>query len=394
MFGGFARLPFLPHHRVSGITALFISSTLHSFALSLTGIFIPLYVLQITGSLGAVFLFFALYALAIVLSELPGGQVVEHFGFRRSGLAGSFFYILSALLLLFSARQPGLLWPAAVAMGVACPLYWLPYHLIFAEDGKSGSFGKKVSALNILSLLASASGPLIGGLIIAFFGFKALYFATIIFLLLSVLPFSVMQHHPLHKAPTLRTLLAYFNDSKNRYWKLSFSLSHFESLVMDNLWPVFVYLIFRSYETLGSVASATLLFSLLILAVGGALADRFEKRKVLTGGAWATFFGWLLLPFTLTPGGVFLSSTFLKGARVFFTVPFDALFYTKVAHERTDQALTFLIFREISLHATGFIFMVFLWLLSLFNFPWTVIFILAGVLVLLANHYLQKIVIS
>lgn len=394
MLGGFSRLPFLPHHRVSGITALFISSTLHSFALSLTGIFIPLYVLQLTGSLGSVFLFFALYALTIVLNELPAAHIVERFGFRRSGLAGSIFYILFVLSLILSARQPDFLWAAAVTLGLAVPLYWLPYHLIFAEDGKIGSFGKKVSALNILSLLAAASGPLIGGLLIAFFGFKALYFATIIFLLLSVMPFSVMQHHPIHKAPTLRVLLAYFNDKKNRYWKLGFALSHFEVLVMDVLWPVFVFAILGSYETLGSVASATLLFSLLVMAVGGSLADRFDKRRVMRGGVWLTFLGWLLIPFSLTPGLIFLSSTFLKGVRVFFIIPFDALFYTKVAQEKTDRALTFLIFREISLHATGFIFMIFLWLLSLFELPWMGIFILAGLLVLLANHYLQKIVVG
>lgn len=385
-----ARLPFLPHHRVSGITALFVSSTLHSFALSLAGIFVPLYILQLTGRLDTVFLFFALRSTAVVLSAVPSSHLVSRLGFRRSSMTGTFLYLLMIFLLILGTQQEAYLWLAAIASGVAVPAYWLPYHLIFAEDGRSEHFGREVSLLNILSRVSTAAGPLIGGLLILFFGFSALYLATFIILFFSVIPLSLMEHHPIHQAPSLRQLKEYLFSRVGRVWAVNFCLPQVETLILDVVWPVFVFLSVSSYETTGGIASATLLISLLVLVVSSQIVDRADKRKLMAVGGFLSSASWLFLVFAKSAGQIFLSSTLLKGVRNFFYIPFETVFYSKVAEEKLNHSLTFLVFREIVLHSIGALAMFSLWGLVLLGWSLNLAFFVAALAILLSTRFVRR----
>ncbi|MEK7611322.1 MAG: MFS transporter [Patescibacteria group bacterium] len=390
MLSSLARLPFLPHHRVSGITALFVSSTLHSFALSLAGIFVPLYILQLTGRLETVFMFFAIRSVAIVATAVPAAHLVSRLGFRRSSMTGTFLYLLMIFLLILGTQQPAYLWLAAIASGVAVPAYWLPYHLIFAEDGAREHFGREVSLLNILSRVGTAAGPLIGGLLILFFGFSALYLATFIILFFSVIPLSLMEHHPIHRAPSLRQLKDYLFSRVGRVWAVSFCLPQVETLILDVVWPVFVFLSVRSYETTGGIASATLLVSILVLVVSSQIVDRADKKKLMAVGGFFSSMGWLALALAKSNGGIFILSTFLKGVRIFYYIPFETIFYSKVAQEKLNHSLTFLVFREMILHSVGALAMFGLWLLILLGWSLNLTFLIAALAILLSIRFVRK----
>ncbi len=377
------------------MSALFISSTLHSFAIALVGIYIPLYLLKITGQFWPIFAYFSFDSLMIVLTCLLASRVVERLGFRRSALLGCLFLLATITFLIWGETQKGWLILAAVASALATCHYWLPYHLIFAEDGRVSSFGRRLAVLTIFSQLATAGGPLIGGMLIFFFGFKALYLTTITVLVLSILPLTVMHHHPKHIAPSFAQLRALFRSLEGSNWLKVLTLSNFEVGVMDVVWPVFVFLTFNnSYEQVGSLASATLIFSLLVLAVSGQFTDRFNKRRLLTLGSWLTAGGWFLLSVVRSGGAIFLSSALLKGLRTFFYTPFDAVFYTKVAEEKVTGSLRFVVFRELCLHSSRCVSFAILAVLSLWFTPWVLLFIIAGLVVPLINHYLQKIIAS
>lgn len=390
MLSSLARLPFLPHHRVSGITALFVSSTLHSFALSLAGIFVPLYVFQLTGRLESVFSFFALRSVAIVATAVPAGHLVSRLGFRRSSLTGTLLYLLMIFLLILGAQQQFYLWLAAIVSGVAVPAYWLPYHLIFAEDGAREHFGREVSLLNILSRVGTAAGPLIGGLLILFFGFSALYLAAFLILFGSVIPLSLMEHHPIHQAPGLRQLKDYFRSGSARAWAMCFSLPQVETLILDVVWPVFVFLSVRSYETTGGIASASLLVSLLVLVVSSQIVDRADKKKLIAVGGLLSAGGWLFLTLARTAGQVFMLSTFLKGVRIFYYVPFDTLFYSRVAQEKLNHSLTFLVFREMVLHSVGALTMAGLGVAVFLGLSLNLTFFLAAAALLSSIRFVRK----
>ncbi|MDA1038362.1 MAG: hypothetical protein O2877_01585 [bacterium] len=81
---------------------LFASMSLRSFAVSIIGIFIPIYLLQIGFSLVQVFLFFALLSIVHSISSLASIKVACKYGFKHSILFNTpllivFFLLLSVL---------------------------------------------------------------------------------------------------------------------------------------------------------------------------------------------------------------------------------------------------------------------------------------------------------
>lgn len=352
MLRGFAHSLFLPHHRVAGLTALYFNAFLHNFALSLVGIFVPLYLFKITGQIGSVFGYYLLHSLTVVLLVLPAAHCVSRWGMRRTAALGTLFLVVTIVLLILGGRRWELLPLAALFGGAAIGFYWLPYHLIFAEDGRQEALGREVSLMTILSRLAQTGGPLLGGLIVTLFSFRTLYLSAVSLLVISFLPLALMKHHPIHRAPSWPDLWSYFQGKVARSWWLPFAASHFEIDILDIAWPLFVFGIFGSYQTVGGVASAALLLSLILLIFSGKLTDRWSKEKLLLGGALLTASLWLFLPFSIAAGSAFVVSLLLKSGRIFFYVPFDALLYTRVAKEGVRGGLTFLVFRELALHGS------------------------------------------
>lgn len=390
MLTGFSRLVLLPHHRVAGLKALYLHAFLHNFAMALVGIFVPLYLFRLTASLPAVVGYYLIHSALVVLTAVPAAFVVHRLGFRRSSVLGTVFIILTIFLLVAGGGRLDLLPWAAVFSGTAVCFYWLPYHLIFAEDGRVQHFGREVSLMMILSRLAQTSGPLLGGLIVTIFSFNALYLVALSLLLFSFLPLTVMIHHPIHRAPSWRDLWHYFKGSIARRWHWPFALTHFEIDVLDIVWPLFVFGIFGSYQTVGGVASAALLLSLVLLLFSGRLTDRWARGKLLGVGAISSAGAWLSLPFALTAGSVFVSSLLLKSVRVFFYVPFDALLYTRVAKEGVRGGLMFLVFREIALHGSRVLIFAGLLLGLSFGLPLPYLFYPAALALPLAAWSLRK----
>lgn len=368
---------FLPHHKIAGLTALFISAAWHNLAISLIGIFIPLYIISITKSVQLVFAYYAISSLAVIISIIPAAKFVSRFGFRRSAVIGTLLLTLTIVLLLVGNQSIYLLLLSPVLGGIYVSFYWLPYHLIFSEDGRSDSFGRDISSMEMVSRIAQAGGPLIGGLIIALFGFNILYFISVISLILSVFPLTVMNHHPIHQAPNTSDIRNYFRTIDGQKWGRMFALTHFEGYVLDIIWPIYAFSVIKSYETLGGVASASLIFSIIVLGIGGRITDRFNKALVMFFGGIVSLLGWFSLSFSLTPALILISSLILKSARVFSVVPFEALFYSRVLQNKGDD-LKFLVYREIVLHGSRLLMMLVFILISAFGFPWFILFILAG----------------
>jgi MFS family permease len=390
MLRGFAHLLFLPHHRVAGLTALYLNAFVHNFAMALVGIFVPLYLFKITGQLGPVFAYYLLHSLAVVATVGPAASCVSRWGLRRAAALGTLFLTTTVVLLILGGNKLELIPLAALFGGTAVGFYWLPYHLIFAEDGKKETLGQEVSFMTILSRLAQSSGPLLGGLIVTLFSFKVLYGVAVALLLLSFLPLTVMMHHPIHHAPSWPELWHYLRGKVAQNWWPAWALSHFEVDVLDIAWPLFVFGIFGSYQTVGGVASAALLLSLVLLLLSGRLTDRWSKRKLLLGGALLTALLWLFLPFSLAAGSAFVVSLLLKSGRIFFYVPFDALLYAQIAKENVKGALTFLVFREWVLHGSRVLLFTFVIFLGGLGFSLNSLFYLAALALPLAAWSLRK----
>ena len=118
-----------------GLSAVYLASTIRTFALSLLGICTPLYVYQVLEGAGqgpaatrttillGVIGYYIILRLTIILINIPASYFIAEVkgGFRKSMLLSNIMRAANLLLLIFAQNQPFLLLPAAVIGGALIP---------------------------------------------------------------------------------------------------------------------------------------------------------------------------------------------------------------------------------------------------------------------------------
>lgn len=368
----------LPHFVAKPLPALYLSLTLRTFAVSLVSIFVPLYILEITGSFLWVLAYFAGLSLLVVAFAIPIGWVVSKLGFRRSAFIGSVLLAIQFYLFAKAWQNLDLLFILPVFDSAKLLLFWVPYHLIFIEDGSADHFGRQVSVAGVIGRLVSAVAPFLGGVVIVAGGFSALFYLALFLILISSLPLFAMPRHPREEFPGWRHILR--ETFTGGYRDMFFAFWGFRSVVVVAavVWPVFLFGIAgESYREVGLITSAVLLVSALTTSAAGKASDRIGKRRVLRVGAWVNSIVWLVKAFVRTPVQAFVVDSFNKLVDGIQGVPFEALTYRKA--QKRKHHLEFVVRREIFLHFGGFLttlLMAGLWSLGI---PLRALFVIASV---------------
>jgi 8-oxo-dGTP diphosphatase len=358
-----------------GLWGILANTFLLDFGYSLFGIFIPLYVFQITQSLNWVFLFYFVFNLAIVIFTLPGARLVTRFGSDRLALAGTIFRVLFLLALIAAAREPLFLLLSAVFWSLVIPFYWLPFHLSVVGVNHDHRFGQSVTKINLVSKVASIAGPVLGGLIIQSLGFTNLYLIAIFFLLCSGLPLLFDRYEFKFPDISMKTLKDNLPFAKLPRLYLAFLGSGLTSQIYEIVWPLYVFLVIGSYEFLGGITSIGLLASFLALLLAGYLADRFGNKVI----AWSTGFNilnWFGRPLLKAPFSLFLIDLVYQLTSIFTWVPLDRLTYFVSLQ---TKRLEFFLSREIVLHAGSALGIAILAVIfNLYGLNWLLFFGLGG----------------
>jgi len=371
-----------------GLSAIYLASSIRTFALSLLGIFTPLYIYQVlaphlltyekgAGLLGVIGYYIVL-RLSLILVNIPASYFVAEVkgGFRKSMLLSNILHASNLLLLIFAKNQPWLLLPAAILGGVLTPLYWIPYHLIFVEDGKEKSFGKQISVAGTLDKIADAAAPLLGGLVITFSGFEALLVAVLFLVVVSTFPIFTLRHHERHFVPPLKMLWRDFFRRGFRKDLIAFLGAGAESVGAGIVWPVFLFTIVGSFVGLGALTSGVILVSILVTLWLGRVVDKKGKRRVLRLGAYSQSALWGVRALVSTVPQAFVAQAAARIAGEFLWLPFDAIVYTRAAD---GNPFEYLILREWALNLGRLLTLVLMAILLLLGFGWLGSFGLAAV---------------
>ena len=103
--------------------SLYINALFRNTALSLAGIFVPLYVFYLTQSLFWVLLYFTIFWGGNFLLTIFAASLVYRLRFRRSILFSNLILILKFAFLIFAKNNILLLIPAAVLSGLEIIFY-------------------------------------------------------------------------------------------------------------------------------------------------------------------------------------------------------------------------------------------------------------------------------
>ena len=333
------------HFRKNGLKAVYTMHTIDGFAFSLIGIFIPIYLLNIGFSVREVILYYVVQNTALLISSFLAGSLGSRIGVQRVLLMRfPFLFTFLILLNLLDSFNINLYLIAAID-GLQAALYWIPLHIIFAENTKKEEMGSSIGKLFALPQLVSMFGPLLGGITAMLFGFKFLFGLSIVILLIAVIP--------ILNTRSIKTSFRFRFSKGIRLFKKY--PKYFFAEIFDNIaeetegviWPIFVYLSLINITSVGIVGSLLALSSAVFTFVLGKRADKAGKRKLIKFGALLMICVWLLR-FTISNEWAFYVLTIMAGFfMMLFLIPYQSILYKLAKEDRIDE---FFVFREVPVY--------------------------------------------
>ena len=308
------------------LNELYVSISIRSFALSLIGIFIPIYLYQRGYSFTSIFLFFGLYSLVHALFSMPAAKISSRLGAKRSMLISMPFLIIF-LLLLYSLDDFRWFFPfLSVFLGIGTSLFWISYHVDFAKFSDRKNRGKEIGFSKIAMSLFSVFGPIAGGIILTFVGFKFLFLIVSVLLIGSVVPLFLSRE--IHE-PASFSLGGFFKGQKIKD-VLSYLGHGIENKLGLVVWPlfVFIFILDEKYISLGLVSSLALGVALISTFLFGKFSD-ISRKAMLKFGSVFNAIVWVAKSFIVTPLQLFVTEAFYGASQTAMHIPFDAINYDK-----------------------------------------------------------------
>ncbi|OYT41261.1 hypothetical protein B6U80_01745 [Candidatus Pacearchaeota archaeon ex4484_26] len=322
----------------------YISIALRFFALSMVGIFLPIYLFfKLNLPLPVVMYFFIIFAIFFALAAFMAAKIASQIGFKHLILMSipfeiTFFFLL---ILLPFFRIP--LFLVSITGAVSRGFYWIGHHTDLAKFTLRKKRGEEVGLAFFVNTGAALLGPLAGGLILTFFNFTVLFLIGSLILLISTVPlfFSKDVHEK-------------FSFSLKKVFKRA-SLKDAAAFTSQGiaigssgvLWPLFIFLILGGYFSLGLIGTLSGAISAFSAILVGKFSDKLGKRFFIRLGAFSFAGLWFFRTIVRTIFHVYLITlfAFIPGMA---SVPMDTLAYSKARFSKRIEE--YLVFREIFLN--------------------------------------------
>ncbi len=280
------------------LSELYVSMMLRSLAMSMSGIFIPIFLYHLDYKIWQILLFYFVTFGVQYLYAIPAAKMVAKIGPKHTILIS---YILQIVvmggLVILSANSILFLFIAGL-LGIANISFFTAFHIDFSKVKHRKSGGSELGLAYLGERLGAVLGPIIGGLLAFILDPKYIFVAAIIALLLAVIPLF------LTKEPTrLNQKLSYHDFSLRKIKRdiTSYSFFTVEVAVSMIIWPLFLgVFVFmdNAYLKLGGIMSISIVISLIVARVYGKLIDSRQGRNLLRFSAVSNAFLHLFRVFT------------------------------------------------------------------------------------------------
>ena len=329
---------FLLRHELGSV---YFSVALRAFALSLLGIFVPLYLMKDQGfslqqTLGA----YLFYAVVLALSTPLAAAFSARFGMKHAVLLSAPLYLGFLFFLYFlPVHRVSLLFPAAF-LGLSIAFYWMGMHQVMYRLSTKKHRGEALGKQKAITILGTIAGPLTGGFIISSFGFSPLFAIAAGILLLSagILFLNKDGHAPYHFS--FRSLVPGKPEWKN---SLFFASQGTRVIAEGVLWPIFVFFLLNNYLSLGFLGTLLSGIGASLLWFMGMASDHHNRRRLVRWVTPLESVSWFLRSLVVTFPQILGATIFgaiIGGIR---EVPLSALEYDKARGEITS----YFVYREI-----------------------------------------------
>ena len=360
MFLRYPPIYFLSHFLKKEANQFFLSISIRSLAFGMILIFEPIYLYYyFDKSLPLTLLFFGLIHGLYGILSVFGGKIMSKIGFDWAMLISHFFFFGYYFLLSFINFSVFFVPLAIIVKPIAMALFWPSYHTNFTRFSKRDQRGVEVGKKNIAVLIPAILGPILGGLILANFGYPILFSSLLVVLLISAIPLFFHREKLEVYTDVYQKAWQRIFKKENRKSSLAFASSSIEAGINAYLWPLFMAVLAISYISMGGIISFSIFVSVLFTLYMGRISDTINRAKLLNIGALLTSISWVIKYFAVTPFSAFLAQAFYRLCRASADIPFQTFFYEKAAL-KGSEADEFIISREIIVNISRFFALIFL----------------------------------
>lgn len=343
---------------LNGIHAIYINNLMRTLAWSLGGLFSPLYIFflgyeqnGLIAGLKVVILAIVIERMLVTLLALPLGKLVFRLGFKWSVLLGSSLLSIYFFLPVIFPRSFTLIVVMSVIAAFQILIYWIARLSLMSLDGDKSHYGHDVSFLAITERLVSILGPFVGGYLVARGGFAHLFAVVTAVSIISALPMFFIRDHKITDGISFSGLMNFLGDKENRHLNRSFFGQGLHDSVDGFFWPIYFFLVLKSYELIGGVTSMIMACTIVVVYLVG---RRFDRQRALGGNEDEKSFtlATVWLAFLLFVRPLFAGVMSLVGYNFVYSmstpywwIPYDSYLYS--AGKRFSSPLAFYAYREI-----------------------------------------------
>lgn len=388
---------FFPHSLLHNrqfryLGAFYTHSLVRLFATAIFQIFNGIYIYQVLLGYGIDFqksiattaLIFGLVFLIQALMVAPSLWLIGKKGLKFAVFWGNAAQILCYVFLALARLDPISFLIAAIFDGIQLSLYWTAYHIYFVNLTDDGNQGKEMSFNSSLAALAAIGAPAFGGLIIAFFGYSAVFVVISILMIIAMIPLRNLPKAN-DKVPmdSLKTLLA-ISPKKEIRSLLAYAGVGISQITTTIFWPIFVLPIMAGVTGIGFLGSIIGLFGSMSALGVGYLVDKFSARKVLNILSPLDSVVGLVRMFVMTTSQVFGISIVASATSEGQFLTLDSIAYARGRH---SNIVAIIVQREVGLAVGRFLFLILIGILFWVGLPLAVVFVVTSLVVLASRLY-------
>lgn len=339
------------HHRIHFInfvltkklSEIYVFIVLRALAISMIGIFIPIYLLkELSYSLTDILFFYIVLFVFFGLATPVCARLSSKIGFKHIMMISLgpqllFFYLLYQLDVF---KVP--LFLLAVIAGIAEGLFWLSFHINFALSTDKKHRGEEIGLFYILTMVIGVAGPFLGGLILKLYNFQLLFIIAGVLLVVSMIP--LLYSEDIYKiSPINWDSILKYSSGKDA---VKFIVYGVRLTGAGIFWPIFVFFSLLSYLSTGFIISFSSFVIIFFTWFIGKMSDRYDKNLLIRIGSFFEGIVWIIKLFVRSFFSILGAGVLGGAAYTLIDIPFGARVYDRA---RRSKLVEYLIFREIFL---------------------------------------------
>jgi MFS family permease len=275
---------FWRHVEFDELSEIYVSMMFRSMAISLSGLFIPLYLLQLGFGVTSILMLFGVYfTVRAAVFDMASAYMTAWYGPKHVISLGYILLLGSTSMFLTLPMFGWPLWLIGVVWGGSASFFFIPFDVDFSKIKHREHGGKELGFVVIMERAGGVLGPLCGGVIASLFGGQALFLVAATLLLVGLIPLMMSG-----ESVKTRQKLDFKSLSLDGLKRDIFSnvFTGLENTLTICAWPLYLGLFVLSgkesaYAGLGFLASISVFVSMFAAYKIGSLIDNRHGRKLL-----------------------------------------------------------------------------------------------------------------